>query len=122
VGTLGQAQRGILLIKPELTRRQKIEAMLVDEPHDVFLRYSLALEMVNEQQCEPAIVLLQQLCVGTPPYVPAYFRCAQIMADMNKVAEARNFLREGIEAARMQGDLHAAAEMSEMLSELGQHP
>lgn len=110
------------MIKPELTRRQKIEAMLEEEPRDVFLRYSLALEMVNDQQCEPAIVLLQQLCVETPPYVPAYFRCAQIMADMNKVDEARKFLREGIEAARMQGDLHAAAEMSEMLSELGQHP
>jgi predicted Zn-dependent protease len=109
------------VIKPELTRRQKIEAMLVDEPHDVFLRYSLALELVNDQECEPAIVLLQQLCVENPPYVPAFFRCAQIMADLNRIDEARTFLRDGVEAARAQGDLHAAAEMSEMLSELGQH-
>ena len=108
------------MIKPELTRRQKIESMLHDEPRDIFLRYSLALEMVNEDESEPAVVLLQQLCVETPPYVPAFFRCAQIMADLNKVEEARGFLREGIEVARAQGDLHAAAEMSEMLSDLGQ--
>jgi predicted Zn-dependent protease len=108
------------VIKPELTRRQKIEAMLVDQPRDVFLRYGLALELVNDQECEPAIILLQQLCVESPPYVPAFFRCAQIMADMNKYEEARKFLRDGIEVARLQGDLHAAAEMSEMLTELGQ--
>jgi predicted Zn-dependent protease len=108
------------VIKPELTRRQKIEVMLADQPRDVFLRYGLALEMVNEQECEPAIILLQQLCVETPPYVPAFFRCAQIMADMSRFEEARKFLREGIEVARLQGDLHAAAEMGEMLAELGQ--
>ncbi len=108
------------MIKPELTRRQKIESMLADEPRDVFLRYSLALEMVNDEECEPAIDLLQQLCVESPPYVPAFFRCAQIMADLNRVDESRTFLRDGIEVARAQGDMHAAAEMSEMLSDLGQ--
>ncbi len=116
-----EQKKGIQVIKPELTRRQKIESMLSEEPHDVFLRYSLALELVNEQQCEPAIVILQQLSVENPPYVPAFFRCAQIMADLNRIAEARTFLREGVEAARAQGDLHAAAEMSEMLSDLGQY-
>jgi hypothetical protein len=30
------------------SRRQKIEAMLVEEPHDQFLRYSLALELEKE--------------------------------------------------------------------------
>lgn len=109
------------MIKPELSRRQKIESMLAEEPNDVFLRYGLALEHVNDQEFEQALVLLQQLCVGTPPYVPAYFRCAQIMADLNRIEEARTFLRDGIEAARSQGDLHSAAEMSEMLSDLGQN-
>ncbi len=107
------------MIKPEQTRRQKIEAMLGDQPRDVFLRYGLAIEMVNDNECEQALVLLQQLCVESPPYVPAFFRCAQIMADLTRYEEARSFLRDGIEVARMQGDLHAAAEMSQMLTELG---
>jgi hypothetical protein len=42
------------------------------------------------------------------------------MADLNRVEESRSFLRDGIEVARSQGDMHAAAEMSEMLSDLGQ--
>ncbi len=31
-----------------MTRREKIEAMLADEPRDVFLRYSLAMELDKE--------------------------------------------------------------------------
>ncbi len=101
------------------TRRQKIEAMLQDEPDDIFLRYSLAMEMSNEGQLERALELLQQLCQAGPPYVPAFFRSAQILADEERIDEARGFLRDGIETARVQGDLHAAAEMGEMLSDLG---
>lgn len=102
-----------------LTRRQKIEAMLQDEPEDIFLRYSLALEMSSEGQLEDSLALLKQLCQEKPPYVPAYFRCAQLLADEQRTEEARSFLRDGIEVARAQGDLHAAAEMGEMLSDLG---
>ena len=32
------------------TRREKIEVMLADDPSDVFLRYSLALELEKEGQ------------------------------------------------------------------------
>ena len=38
------------------TRRQKIEALLRDSPDDVFLRYSLALEMENDGDWEAATV------------------------------------------------------------------
>lgn len=102
-----------------LNRRQKIEQMLADEPHDIFLRYSLAMELSNEGELEQALNLLKQLSQEVPPYVPAFFRSAQMLADIDRVDEARQFLRDGIEAARTQGDLHAAAEMGEMLSDLG---
>ncbi|GIW98887.1 MAG: hypothetical protein KatS3mg111_2220 [Pirellulaceae bacterium] len=102
------------------TRRERIEAMLRDEPHDVFLRYSLAMEMVSDGQIEEAIAQFQQLTCESPPHVPAFFRCGQLLAECGKVEEARRFLREGIEAARAQQDLHAAAEMSEMLQALGE--
>jgi predicted Zn-dependent protease len=95
--------------------------MLVDEPQDTFLRYSLAMELSSAGQVENALSLLLELTRDEPPYVPAYFRSAQILADEQRVAEARSFLRDGIETARAQGDLHAAGEMSEMLADLGQY-
>ena len=93
--------------------------MLLEEPGDVFLRYSLAHEMASAQEFEPCLQLLGQLCEELPPYVPAFFRSAQILVELDRIESAREFLRSGIETARTQGDLHAAAEMSELLSELG---
>lgn len=104
-----------------VSRLEKIQAMLVDEPQDTFLRYSLAMELSHAGQVEKALSLLLELTRDQPPYVPAYFRSAQILADEQRVAEARSFLRDGIETARAQGDLHAAGEMSEMLADLGQY-
>ena len=103
-----------------VSRLEKIKAMLVDEPGDTFLRYSLAMELCNAGELEPSLALLRELIQGEPPYVPAFFRSAQILADEQRLAEARGFLRDGIETARAQGDLHAAGEMSEMLADLGQ--
>ena len=35
-----------------MTRRQKIEALLRDDPDDIFLRYSLGLELEGEGEWE----------------------------------------------------------------------
>lgn len=101
-------------------RRSKIEAMLEKEPQDVFLRYSLAMEMSSAGELEGALEIFAALSREDPPHVPAFFRSAQLLADRQQFEPAREYLRSGIEAARRQGDQHAAAEMSEMLSDLGQ--
>jgi hypothetical protein len=102
-----------------MSRREKIEAMLVDEPHDVFLRYSLAMELDKEGAHDASLSLFQQLTREATPYVPAYFMAAQQLARLERASEARNYLRDGIEAARTQGNAHAAGEMSEFLASLG---
>jgi len=101
------------------TRREKIETLLRDDPDDVFLRYSLALEMESTDEWEAAIDLLQELARGEPAYVPAYHMAGRHLATRGRIAEARRALREGIEVARAQGEQHAAAEMSELLVSLG---
>ncbi len=93
--------------------------MLKDEPDDEFLRYSLAMEWNAEGELEQALPLLDGLCDQAKPYVPAFFRAGQFLADDDQVTLAREYLRRGIEEARRQGDLHAAGEMSELLSDLG---
>ncbi len=100
-------------------RRAKIEAMLEDEPNDEFLRYSLALEMNKDGELEAALEKLDSLCDQETPYVPAFFRAGQILADEDRVNDARSYLRRGIDTAREQGDMHAAGEMSELLADLG---
>jgi len=101
------------------TRREKIEALLADEPEDQFLRYTLALELEKAGETEGSLELLAGLTRDAAPYVPAYFMAGQQLAQHQRVNEARTYLREGIEAARASGDSHAAGEMSEFLASLG---
>jgi len=101
------------------SRREKIEALLRDDPDDVFLRYSLALEMESAGEWEASLEILECLARGTPPYVPAFQMAAQHLATRERTEDARRVLREGIAVARRQGNAHAAGEMADLLMSLG---
>ena len=101
------------------TRLEKIQAMLVDDPSDTFLRYSLAMEQEKVGQHDASEAGLRDLTRDDPPYIPAFFMAAQHLAKRECVDEARSILRDGIQHARQQGDSHAAGEMSEFLADLG---
>jgi|GEM_PF-269311 len=103
-----------------MNRREKIEAMLLEEPGDTFLRYSLAMELRKAREHDASLEKLDELTHDETPYVPAFFMAAQQLTDLARIDEARSYLRSGIDEARRQGDSHAAAEMSEMLSMLGE--
>ena len=102
-----------------MSRREKIEAMLADEPGDVFLRYSLAMELDKEGEHDRSLQLLNELAAGDPPYVPAFFMAGQQLTRLDRVEEAREVLTRGVMAARAAGDAHAAGEMQEFLHTLG---
>ncbi len=102
------------------SRREKIETMLADDPQDIFLRYSLAMELDKEGENNASLESLAELSGETPPYVPAFFMAGQQLVRLGRIKDARTILRDGIEAARTQGDTHAAGEMSEFLASLGQ--
>lgn len=104
---------------PPNPRRQRIEALLAEEPDDTFLRYSLALAMESDGEWEPCLEILEDLARGSPPYVPAFQMSGQFLVAHGQIDAARRALREGIEQAREQGLDHAAAEMAELLSTLG---
>ena len=102
-----------------MSRIEKIKAMLEDDPHDTFLRYSLAMEQEKIGEHVDSEAGLRALMAGDPSYVPAFFMLAQHLAGRQQVAAAREVLRSGIEVARDQQDAHAAGEMSEFLASLG---
>jgi thioredoxin-like negative regulator of GroEL len=104
------------------SRRERIQAMLTEDPQDPFLRYSLAMEFDKEGQHDESLQLFAALTRDAKPYVPASFMGAQQLVRLGRVEEARSWLRTGIEEARRQGDAHAAGEMSEFLASLGNIP
>lgn len=102
-----------------MSRREKIEAMLADDPGDTFLRYSLAMELDKEGDHDASLAKFEELTRNDPPYVPAFFMSAQQLARIGRADEAIVILRRGIEAASAQNDQHAAREMGEFLASLG---
>jgi hypothetical protein len=102
------------------TRREKIEAMLVAEPNDQFLRYALSLELEKAGENERSLAMLRELAYDrAAPHVPSYFMAGQQLVRLDRIDEARAILRDGIEEARRQEDGHAASEMSGLLADLG---
>ena len=102
------------------SRRSRLEAMLADEPRDPFLRYSLALELAKEGEHDRSLEGLRGLTQDSPPYVPAFFMAGQQLTRLGRMEEARAILRDGSEEARRQNHDHAAGDMAEFLTSLGE--
>jgi predicted Zn-dependent protease len=100
------------------SRKQQIEEMLADEPNDPFLNYGLAMEHVSSGDHEEAVRRFEHLIRIAPDYVPAYLQTAQAMVRVNRPADARTILAQGLEAARKKGDQHAYEEMAVLLNSL----
>jgi len=104
----------------DMNRKEKIEAMLAEDPSDQFLRYSLAMELRREGDHGASLKLLGELMQADPPMVAAYFMAAQQHVDVGDFDRARELLQSGIDQAHQQNDQHAAAEMNELLISLGE--
>ncbi|MBP7935752.1 MAG: tetratricopeptide repeat protein [Phycisphaerae bacterium] len=102
-----------------MSRLDRIKQMLAAEPADVFLNFSLAMELVKEGRQEDAVAQFARVSELDPAYVPAYFQRANALVAMGRKADAKAVLQLGIAAARKAGDKHAASEMGQMLSLLG---
>ncbi len=100
------------------SRREQIEAMLAEEPNDPELRYMLAMEYVSAGDDAGAARCFQELIQVAPNYPPAYHQGGRTLQRLNRIAEARALLLQGIPIAQSQGDHHAAGEMSELLQSL----
>lgn len=98
-------------------RMAQIEALLADDPTDVFLRYGLAMEHVSAGDDATAADHLVRLA-DEAGYVPAFLQAGQILARLNRVEQACDVLRRGVDAAQRQGDSHAAGEMAGLLTSL----
>lgn len=101
-----------------MTRREKLELMLSDEPADQMLRYMLSQELDKEGDHDRSLSLLRSLMDDQPAYVPAFLMAGQQYQRLDRREEARSAFAAGIEAAKRQGDDHARDELTRFLEEL----
>src|SRR3954447_25072887 len=94
-------------------RRERLEAMLADEPNDPELRYMLAMEYVMAEDDAGAVGVFEELLRRQPNYAPAYHQGARALQRLDRVADACALLERGIPVASALGDAHTAGEMQQ---------
>lgn len=95
-----------------VSRREKIQAMLEASPEDQTLRYMLAMECDKAGDHEDSLRFFRELMEHSSPYVPAFLMAGQLLARIDRIAEAKATYAAGIQEAQKQGNDHAAGEMA----------
>lgn len=101
-----------------MSRVQQIQALLKNDPDDVFLNFSLAMEWVSAGKHEAAIQQFDRVVELDRDYTTAYFRKADVLAGLARPDEARRTLQTGIEAAERVGDQHLKTKITDRLKQL----
>jgi predicted Zn-dependent protease len=99
-----------------MPRIEDIEQLLASSPEDVFLQYSLAMELLKADRRPEAIEQFNRVLQLDPNYVPALVQQAEALLAEHRRDEAKAVLAQGVEAAKNTGDNHAASKMQEKLN------
>jgi len=105
-----------ILTPLEPTRIEILNQLLAENPSNTFARYGLAMEYVKSGELERAREQFDAVLGTDPGYAAAYFHGGQALEKLGRIAEARDYYRRGVQAAR---DPHARSELQAALDILG---
>lgn len=100
-------------------RLDMLRSMIEQDPKSSFVRYGLAMELLNLNRAEESVGEFQALIENDPNYVAAYFHGGRALEILGKVDDARAIYEAGIAACRKTGDTHTLSELEGALAVLG---
>ncbi|MCB9850046.1 MAG: tetratricopeptide repeat protein [Phycisphaerales bacterium] len=101
-----------------MSRLEQITRMLENEPDDVFLNFSLAMEYRSAGEIEKAMAQFDRVITLDPAYLAAYMRKGETLMNNRQFDEARAALEQGVAVAKDAGDQHMLDNINEMLDML----
>ncbi len=96
-------------------RLQMLEQMTQSGNADSFAWYGLAMEYRRESRLEDAVSTFRTLRERDSDYLPQYLMAGQLLLELDRKADAAEWLRAGIDLARRVGDAKALGELQEAL-------
>ena len=100
------------------TRIEQLKEILEMDPKNILTRYALGMEYSGAGQTDEAVKAFKELMAVNPDYANAYFMGAQALQAAERTEEAKQWLTDGIAAARRSNNRHAEGEMQAMLDEI----
>lgn len=101
------------------SKLELLSEIAAKDPKQPFPRYGLAMELMGLGRHEESAEAFRALARDLPDYTPTYFQAGKVMEKLDRLDEARDFYRRGIEAATRSGNHHAREEIEAALSILG---
>ena len=89
--------------------------MLAQNPANTFVRYGLAMELINSGGLEQAMQEFASILSTDPTYGAAYFHGGQTLEKLGRLGDARDYYQRGVVHA---ADPHARSELQAALDKL----
>jgi Tfp pilus assembly protein PilF len=99
-------------------RVEQLKSVLAQDPRNTFARYALGMEYMSAGETDPALQEFRTVLEVDANYANAFFMGAQALQEAERIAEAVQWLRDGIVCAQRVGNRHAESEMQSLLEEL----
>jgi len=96
-----------------LSRVDMILSMLKGEPDDIFLNYSLGLEYFADCCMQLAEESFKRTISLQNDYVPAYYQLGKLYEAQEKITDALDCFKQGLEYAKQQKNNKAVNEFNE---------
>ena len=95
-----------------------LEKLTREGTEDPMAWYGLAMEYRKLSRWDEALQTFTTLRTRKPEYVAMYLMCGQMLAEIDRKDDAREWMEAGIALARTKGDGHAVSELESALSTL----
>ncbi len=98
-----------------MSRLAILEQMEARQPEDAFVKYALATEHISLGDDASALTYFLVLVDKFPDYLPTYLHLGMLYERLDKVAEASDAYKKGIEVAKKSSDKKTLGELNEAL-------
>lgn len=87
-------------------RIETIRKLLTKTPDDVFLHYSLGMELASRKDFDPAVAAFRRCIELDPRYVPAYVEAGKCLRSLGRLDDARDMFTAALAPAAKLPETH----------------
>lgn len=94
---------------------KQLARQIKNNPGDSFSKFALALEFRKEGEFKKACILFEDILNSDPEYVGVYYHLGKLYESLDRMNDAHQLYRKGIEIAEKQNELRTKQELKEAL-------